>query len=93
VFSLRYLTRGTGDTLKTQTILMAIDTGLAIEGVGSRAKIKYHEDSGLLFVRGTSEHLRLVTSVLDELRRDVQPSRSPRRGGTRRKPDAPKKKG
>ena len=61
----------------TDAVLTAIDTGLGVEGGGTVAKIKFHQDSGLLFVRGTHEQTSMVSSILDALRRrsDLMTSR------------------
>ena len=87
VFSLRMLTRaqyGGIEPMKTETILTAIDTGLGVERGMGRATIKYHADSGLLFIRGTADQISLVASTLSELRNDMmrsRPSQKPRRRG------------
>lgn len=85
VFSLCALTeRLTGDpdqsdfAIKPSTILTAIDTGLAVaseEGV-DKPVIRYHEDSGLLFVQGTPHQTNMVNEVLQRMENDVGRRRS-----------------
>jgi hypothetical protein len=78
VFSLRQLTdRVPGDpqdvaVVPPKTILTAIDTGLGIDGGKDDATIRYHEDSGLLFVQGTPEQTNLVSEVLRSMIRDLE---------------------
>lgn len=85
VFSLRNLTDSLpGDpsnlTVSAETILTAIETGLGISAEhleqvrglkGEKAFMRYHEDSGLLFVRGRIEHTELVQSILLRMERDL----------------------
>jgi hypothetical protein len=77
VFSLRGLTdspgkKAEGTMLPTQTVLTAIDTGLALATEeGDTPVLKYHTDSGLLFVRGTAAQLAVVAQTLEQLHNDL----------------------
>jgi hypothetical protein len=82
VFSLRQLTEPVpgdpeqeGLTVPAKTILTAIDTGLGIDGNKDKATIRYHEDSGLVFVQGTHMQASLVAEVLGSMSRDLQARR------------------
>jgi len=80
VFSLRSLTtRLPSDptdvelVLSPETILTAIDVGLrAGDDKQKKAEMKYHADSGLLFVSGTGAQLGTVSSVLTMLGSDLE---------------------
>jgi hypothetical protein len=81
VFSLQELTRtmpgdpdDEGLSISADTILTAIDAGLDLGETSRRDKvgIRYHEDSGLLFIRGTREEIRLVEAALQHLRNDLE---------------------
>ncbi len=81
VFSLRAITQPQlgepeGIVLRTATVLTAIDTGLGFAASGGKPSIKFHEDSGLLFVSATHEQLQLVSSVLGQLERGVASARA-----------------
>jgi hypothetical protein len=84
VFSLRELTRSADGggidkvALASTTVLSAVEAGLGIGGGAKEptADLRYHEDSGLLFVRGTPEQTGLVHEVLRNLTEDVQRMRS-----------------
>lgn len=79
VFSLRFLLQESKDdsaSLGTDAVLTAIDTGLGVEDGEVRAKIKFHQDSGLLFVRGTFEQTGMISSILDALRSDLTRARA-----------------
>ena len=77
VFSLRSLTESLpgdpeGATNKAETILTAVETGLGVAGeTNSKAVLRYHEDSGLLFVRGTRVETGLVQSILHRMNEHV----------------------
>lgn len=77
VFSLRWLTTAlptekSADSavLSPDTILTAIDTGLGMVG-GSKPVLRYHADSGLLFVQGGPQHVDVVQQVLVSLQEDL----------------------
>lgn len=91
VFSLRNLTKpmpgeaSDAALSNVKTILTAIDTGLAVAGMreelevgeaDTKALVRFHEDSDLLFVAGTHTQLRLVEEVLSNLERDAQTIRN-----------------
>ena len=46
-----------------------------------KAQIRYHEDSGLLFVRGTWAQNNLIESILENMNRDVAVRRQANRRG------------
>jgi len=81
VFSLKFLTEtvpgditGEGLTMKPETILTAIDTGLGIQNRtgGPKSEFKYHEDSGLLFLEGTNQEINLVHNILNNMQDDMR---------------------
>lgn len=63
---------------KPETVLTAIRSAIELSGGdGSSApEIKYHQDSGLLIVRGTAEQTGLISQALDTLASDVRQRRS-----------------
>ena len=72
IFSLNNLTaaRPSGaPALKVRTILSAID--MAVSESKKDAVIRYHEDSGLLLVAGSSMQLGVVEEALMTLQRDL----------------------
>jgi hypothetical protein len=77
VFSIKSLIQAhPGDPaegLKAETILTAIETGLSFTGEAARAKavVRYHADSGILFVHGTLEQVGVVEQVLASLGNDL----------------------
>jgi hypothetical protein len=87
VFSIRSMTESLPGvpedaqiTFAADTILTAIDTGLNVaDPEGDKAQIRYHADSGLLFVRGTWEQNQLIESVLESMENDL----NRRRGAAR----------
>ncbi len=89
VYSIRSMTEhnprdNEGDpiTMSAETILTAIDTGLEVaSGQTEKAQIRYHEDSGLLFVRGTWAQNNLIESILENMNRDVRVRREANRRG------------
>lgn len=56
--------------LKAETILSAIDAAASFEA--KQPIMRFHADSGLLFVRGAPAQLRLATEVLTSLERDLK---------------------
>lgn len=56
-------------TLRAQTILTAVESTLDLEDDGNEARIRFHEESGLLLVRGTQGQISTVSRVIDELKR------------------------
>ena len=93
VFALRTLIKGAGDNtarLDVKTILTAVDTGLGVvaEHAGldtnssDKAVVRYHEDSGLLFVAGTNAQLSVVDQVINNLERDQKDERAAKRAAT-----------
>jgi len=78
VFSMSTLTdeladvpKGPGLTVKPETILSAIETGLGISQEKEKAVIRFHADSGLLFVQGSRAQQDIVRGVLSRMRADV----------------------
>lgn len=51
-------------------------------GAGQKAVVRYHEDSGLLFVAGTMTQLRVVEEVINSLDRQIAQERSARKTKT-----------
>jgi hypothetical protein len=93
VFALRHLIKdGAADAayrLDVKTILTAVDTGLAVvtdqvavdeDPQAPKAIVRYHEDSALLFVAGTSPQLRVIEEVISSLAHSTQAERAPRSG-------------
>jgi hypothetical protein len=94
------VTEGSDPYLSMETVLTAVDTGLAVAaeqsaldagGAGEKAIVRYHEDSGLLFVAGTHTQLKVVEEVIGNLERQAAEAR----GGPAQPPQAAedKKKG
>jgi hypothetical protein len=78
VFSMRDLTAVPGAAIAPRTVLTAIDAALQMEddrGV-EHANIQFHEDSGLLLVRGTKAQIQAVQDVVNELAGSVMRQRS-----------------
>lgn len=76
VFSLMELTRklpGETETsvLDADTILSALDTGLSIGDAKKKVEMRYHEDSYLLFVKGTETQTLLARDILQSVLSDV----------------------
>ena len=57
--------------LRDESVLNAIDVGLNIQPTGTKAVMKFHVDSGLLFVRGTPQQIHVCEEVLSNLRNDL----------------------
>ena len=79
VLSLKFLTstvpgdvETSGQTMKAETILTAVDTGLGIHPGVTKPEFRYHEDSGLLFINGLSRDLGLVRAIIQNLEIDVR---------------------
>ena len=79
VFSLRSLIEPMpgypGDeaqVFEAKTILTAIETGLSISGDKHAAVLRYHADSGLLFVEGSINQTSMVHSVLKSMGDDLE---------------------
>ncbi len=64
--------------LKPETVLTAIKSGIELASAESTptVEIKYHQDSGLLIVRGSPEQTGLVQSTLNALEGDVRMRRA-----------------
>ncbi|MCR9244115.1 MAG: hypothetical protein NXI31_03730 [bacterium] len=79
------------DGLKVETILSALETGARFDE--KAPLMRYHEDSGLLFLRGTHEQLSLASDVLKILERDLKELArtrgTQRRSGGNRQPSEP----
>lgn len=76
VFSLRPLVEPQpGDSkdkaihLSVESMLSALEAGVQLTG-GEQAELKYHRDSGLLFIKGTSAQLDVARQVLQSVQRD-----------------------
>lgn len=58
--------------LTPETILTSVEAALTLADIGgSPPELKFHQDSGLLIVRGSPQQLELVRGVLRELRNQV----------------------
>ena len=83
VHALRSLT----DSIPANTILTAVEQGLSMgphesaKGQLPKAELRYHEDSGLLVVRGTPDQVNLVAMILATLRSDAAPKAERREPG------------
>lgn len=86
VFSIRELIEPAegGDGVPVETLLTSIEAALSLKDVGVAPDLKFHEDSGLLIVRGTGEQIGTVKSLLREIRGDVQQRRGIARERQRR---------
>lgn len=96
VFTLRAATEklpseGDDFCLKAETILTAIDTGLSVAAQGSKQKavVRYHADSGLLFVQGTRAQSNMVSEVLASIETDVERMRARARAAALVAPQKP----
>lgn len=79
VYSIKALTEAMpGDpetvriNLSAETILTAIDTGLDVGETGGEPEIRYHEESGLVFVRANTLQHGLIRDVIQNMDRDQQ---------------------
>lgn len=61
-----------GLTRKAETILSAVDTGLGIHSGTTKPEFRYHEESGLLFIKGSTRELSLVREIIHNLENDVR---------------------
>lgn len=81
VFSLAFLTSAAANedaslTVDADTVLTAVETGLMVGGGDSAPTMKFHADSGLLFVEGTIQEMNLVQSIISNLESDLRRKRS-----------------
>jgi hypothetical protein len=51
-----------------QDILMALELALELAELGTEAKLRFHEETKLLIVRGSREQITIVDEVIDRLR-------------------------
>lgn len=80
VFSIRTITEALPNeprdlVMDAKTLLSAIDTGLGIDPDSPQAKIRYHKESGMLFVRGTPTQIHLIGETLQSISRDLDQQR------------------
>ena len=78
VFSLNRLTEPdprfvASEGLKVETILSAIEAGTSDDA--KKAVLRYHRDSGLLFLRGTRAQITIIKDLLSNLERDLEERR------------------
>ena len=78
VFSLNRLTESdpryaAPEGVKVETILSAIEAGTGDEA--KKAVLRYHRESGLLFLRGSRAQIGIVKELLSNLERDLQERR------------------
>jgi len=86
VFSIRNITSlppatkdSPGVTMSAETVLSAIKIGIEISTKAGESRmpvLKYHEDSGLLFVQGSYAASSIVQRVLSEIEKDVEMRRA-----------------
>jgi hypothetical protein len=70
-------TKESGDGVSAGKLLSAIDVALGMQSEdGPRPELKFHEDSGLLFIRGTGDDIRIVSSVISRMSDDLNRTRN-----------------
>lgn len=74
VHAITELTTGTG-AMSADDVLSAIQAALAIEGADDETKIRYHEETGLIFARVTPDQGSVIEQTLMNLRLSVQARR------------------
>jgi len=85
VFSLATITRAAPSDaadswrLEPKTVLSAVESGGRFRG-GEPAQLSYHEESQLLFVKGTAAQIELVREILGNLERGRGRGEQPRDG-------------
>ncbi|MEO0481620.1 MAG: hypothetical protein AAF196_19285 [Planctomycetota bacterium] len=62
--------------LPIESLIVAIDTGTAMIENPDSVQVRYHEDSGLLFVRGEPGHIQLVSQVIQRSTTMIQERRN-----------------
>lgn len=67
--------KGDGRVLSTTTVLSAIEAGA--RALGESIDLRFHEESNLLFVRGTRVQIDVVQQVLGSLQKDLDKFRKP----------------
>jgi len=99
VFSIRNMTQvlpGMADdkslVISADTILLALDTGLGITESKQKATIRYHEDSGLIFVRATPQQMDVVEQTLRSIDNDLSTRRRAAQSRPRPRPAPNQKK-
>jgi hypothetical protein len=60
--------------LPVETVLSALESGVRM-GAREDAELKYHRDSGLLFVNGQAQQINVVREVLQNLEQDQKEAR------------------
>jgi len=73
VYSIQSLIRG-GDAAAAKTVLTAIETALSLSQEQSTPppEVKFHQDSGLILVRGTGSQVGLVGQVVQRMTNDQE---------------------
>ena len=71
VHTITELTTGTG-AMSADDVLSAIQAALAIEGADDETKIRYHEETGLIFARVTRDQGSVIEQTLSNLRASRQ---------------------
>lgn len=74
VHSITELTTGSG-AMSADDVLSAIQAALAIEGADDETKIRFHEETGLIFARVTDDQGGVIEQTLVNLRRSVEATR------------------
>jgi hypothetical protein len=71
VHTITELITGTG-AMSADDVLSAIQAALAIEGADDETKIRYHEETGLIFARVTPDQGSVIEQTLMNLRRSME---------------------
>jgi len=71
VHTITELTTGTG-AMSADDVLSAIQAALAIEGADDETKIRYHEETGLIFARVTPDQGSVIELTLSNLQRSMR---------------------
>lgn len=71
VFSVREILSQTEE----EDLLSAIEIGLNLDGKESSALMKLHQETGLLFVKGSRDQLRLISDIVEQLAAPVREAR------------------
>ncbi|GJQ31097.1 MAG: hypothetical protein HBSAPP03_29810 [Phycisphaerae bacterium] len=80
VFSLRDVTEGDG-AVRTETVLTAVQAALELSAAAdaSPPELKYHQDSGLLIVRGSNRQRSAVAESIAAMKKDLERRRRDQR--------------
>lgn len=87
VFSIRELVdpaEGEAEAIPVETLLTSIEAALSVGNLGTEPELRFHEESGLLILRGAPNHIMTVRSLLKAIREDAERRRSVARERARR---------